>query len=969
MRKLPIAAIALLLAANAHAGTATFDFAKDPAQDPNIILNGGNATPWQATSGNPGGFLALLYSVNSTAEVVVFPDIDKGQTVKAFTFECDLRIGNAQGNSGRPADGFSVSFARANDPVLAGLPDSAIAGNMAQSGQPENGTKTGIAVGFDTWQGNVLPDKSTDIEGIIVRVDNTTILEYGMPTRNGTCDDSTSMQTGPYNGDYWTNGGDPMDPAAWAGLCWAHLKVELDDAGRLTVTYKNKVILDHAQTTFFPSAGRLVLAGRTGGANENTHFDNITITTVPTSLAVVSGVAIAPDGFTVKLDDGTSAVDPATIAIKFDNATITPASVTKSGATTSVKYTSPTFLASGSSHDLAISFKDKNGAAVSATRTLQVQTYQTASASFAISTGVDKTKPGFRIRPWQTDQAEPNNNAWAEDELAGKHGANQADLSSADKEGFYDVPDVVNFDIGGGAGNFMNDNPFPGLPGAAGNGTDNSAVEVLTFLEFPSAGFFTMGVNSDDGFKVTTGANVKDVFALKLGEFSGGRGAADTTFLVLVEKPGIFPVRLIWENGGGGANLEWFTVNSDGTKVLINDTSAAGSIKAYRVGPPGGTAYIESVSPGVGATDADGAAGIGASLVDGANKVTTSSVKMTLDGVTVAATATKSGTKTSVTFKPATNLAFGSRHTVSLSYNDDSNPPVARTVGWDFTVAITEKVFVAGTLFIEAEDFNFGHGQYINNKPIGMSGAYPGGDYQDKGDGNNGSPRDGSDYGIDYNTDHASSPQAVYRPNTPIGAGKRGDTAAPPAAGLDRGTFSIQLNHVVGWNDVGDWYNYTRDFPTPAKDYNVFAHLASGGADEAGELGQISGGATTTNQTKKVLGTFKAPATGGWDTWHIVQLKDDKGSPIAVNFGGQTTLRFTVLPGNLDFDYLAFVPATGAQLLRISAERSATGLTVTFTGTLQSADAVTGPWADVAKATSPLAVTPAGGQKFYRAKQ
>ncbi|MBI4663919.1 MAG: Ig-like domain-containing protein [Verrucomicrobia bacterium] len=54
---------------------------------------------------------------------------------------------------------------------------------------------------------------------------------------------------------------------------------------------------------------------------------------------------------------------------------------------------------------------------------------------------------------------------------------------------------------------------------------------------------------------------------------------------------------------------------------------------------------------------------------------------------------------------------------------------------------------------------------------------------------------------------------------------------------------------------------------------------------------------------------------------------------------------------------------------KLSVARSATGLTVTFTGSLQAADSVTGPWTDVANASSPLSVTPAGAQKFYRAKQ
>lgn len=53
----------------------------------------------------------------------------------------------------------------------------------------------------------------------------------------------------------------------------------------------------------------------------------------------------------------------------------------------------------------------------------------------------------------------------------------------------------------------------------------------------------------------------------------------------------------------------------------------------------------------------------------------------------------------------------------------------------------------------------------------------------------------------------------------------------------------------------------------------------------------------------------------------------------------------------------------------IKSARTATGLSITYTGTLQSADSVTGPWADVAGAQSPFNVTAASGAKFYRVKQ
>jgi hypothetical protein len=53
----------------------------------------------------------------------------------------------------------------------------------------------------------------------------------------------------------------------------------------------------------------------------------------------------------------------------------------------------------------------------------------------------------------------------------------------------------------------------------------------------------------------------------------------------------------------------------------------------------------------------------------------------------------------------------------------------------------------------------------------------------------------------------------------------------------------------------------------------------------------------------------------------------------------------------------------------LSIRVSGATLTITFEGTLQSRDTISGTWTDVAGATSPYPVTPAGTQKFYRAKR
>jgi len=265
------------------AGQLSYDFSTQPSD---LTIGGNNPDWYVASGGNPGGFLALTYSVGSQKTAVVFPDTDPGKIVTGFSFSCDLRVGNPQ--TDRAADGFSISFARTGDPLLEDANSDMFGGNCCA----ETGTQTGIAVSFDTWQGNTFPndpnDKS-DIEGIIVRVDNVTVKKVSLPTRNGAADDITSLQTGPRDAAYWSGGGDPKDPGAWAGLAWKKFTIDLTPDGKLTVTYKGNKVLDGFQTAYFPSGGRLVFAGRTGGANENTDVDNIKLTTTAATVTAVPG--------------------------------------------------------------------------------------------------------------------------------------------------------------------------------------------------------------------------------------------------------------------------------------------------------------------------------------------------------------------------------------------------------------------------------------------------------------------------------------------------------------------------------------------------------------------------------------------------------------------------------------------------------------------------------------------------------
>jgi hypothetical protein len=87
----------------------TFQVFPDPATNP-------NAPAWIPSGGvNDSGYYKITDPIGSLTSVLVLPDIDNGRVVQAFEFSVDARIGDGTAN---PADGFSINYARAGDPVL-----------------------------------------------------------------------------------------------------------------------------------------------------------------------------------------------------------------------------------------------------------------------------------------------------------------------------------------------------------------------------------------------------------------------------------------------------------------------------------------------------------------------------------------------------------------------------------------------------------------------------------------------------------------------------------------------------------------------------------------------------------------------------------------------------------------------------------------------------------------------------------
>lgn len=699
-----------LVQLQAMAGSAYWDFKEDPTTgaNPLVLLGNGNGGGewvwWDGADGADDGFLSITGPSTGRWAKIIFPDIDNGVTIAAFTFECMLRIGNGTAS---PADGFSINYARANDPTFTkdgngnyqaggwsgtvNEPGSTGPGNMA--GLAEEGTVTGLAIGFDCWNSNSalwpadLNPGINDVIGISVRVDNKVVAQVALPTLNGACDDNTSLQTGPRSD--W--GADD-----WTVLCWQPFKVQLTEDKKLSIWWKGRAIVDNLAVDFYPSAGRLVFGGRTGDAFQNQHIDNIRLTTIPADKALVGNATADAISVTVTLEDaGSSVVDQSTVTMTVDGAPATPLSFSKEGTTTTVKWTSPTYLPSGKDLAVVVSFKDTRGVDITGTRTAKVAAYARIPSDYMVPTAsVNKSKPGFLLRPYQTEAAQPNSLMWTEEQLLGLHGGNIADLSGA-TGGYYTWEGIINFNMAAPdeIGNFTattgyEDQMFPGFPGTTGS-TGNSTEEILTYVEFPTAGLYQLGVNSDDGFRVTAGRAPGDLLGVILGYFDGGRGSADTVFSVVVDPPGIYPIRLIWENGNGelpgnGANLEFFSVK-DGVKIPVN-ANVAGALKAYRESTAAGP-YVSDLSPLRGATGVAGNAVVMAEISHGSVQVDPSTMKMKLNGVEVPATVTTAGSKTTITRSATDLLPSASTQTVRIEFSDKSNPPVAYSTEWTFTVA------------------------------------------------------------------------------------------------------------------------------------------------------------------------------------------------------------------------------------------------------------------------------------------
>lgn len=176
------------------------------------------------------------------------------------------------------------------------------------------------------------------------------------------------------------------------------------------------------------------------------------------------------------------------------------------------------------------------------------------------------------------------------------------------------------------------------------------------------------------------------------------------------------------------------------------------------------------------------------------------------------------------------------------------------------------------------------------------------------------------------------------------------------SAGID--TFSDYTGDVTWWNQ---WHHFVFSKKADAKqiwiDGKLFLQGSSAGTLSTDINSLIIGAESlTANPLHAVIDDF------------VVFSKALVEADVKSLFGGTLPTALPASKGLLAYWDFNTLPAVAPVVPTLKLERMANGIVLTFDGSLQSADAIVGPWTDVSGA-SPMTIAPTGAGKFYRAKR
>jgi hypothetical protein len=300
--------------------------------------------------------------------------------------------------------------------------------------------------------------------------------------------------------------------------------------------------------------------------------------------------------------------------------------------------------------------------------------------------------------------------------------------------------------------------------------------------------------------------------------------------------------------------------------------------------------------------------------------ISQNNIQVWLNGVNVSSQLSFTGTPTS--WSASVPIAQQAYYSLTITATDAAGNSNTRTETFDN--------FSQNDLMVEADEFDFNGGQWIDNSiqtATAVSAAnsyyfYPGGNTANS-----------AEYGIDYTTTNVNGSTYLYRVdgNTPTtvsvvadAAGtevtsdflrakfyNEGPGAQPPFEYVPNESVpATNVDYDVGWWAPGTWLNYTRTFPT--NNYYVYGRLAGSVPYTGNTLGLVTLGQGTTSQTAQLLGSFSDPNANGYQSWHWVPLQNN-GANVIVSLAGVETLKATQgSGGNVNAHFYIFVPAVSA---------------------------------------------------------
>ena len=271
---------------------------------------------------------------------------------------------------------------------------------------------------------------------------------------------------------------------------------------------------------------------------------------------------------------------------------------------------------------------------------------------------------------------------------------------------------------------------------------------------------------------------------------------------------------------------------------------------------------------------------------------------------------------------------------------------VTDNLGNNHSTALYYDTFDPASYDIEAEDYDFGGGQFIDNPVITsvaeadsyFAGPTPVEDGVDESYGAV-EPPTTADYEFREN-DFGYVATSICS-DTP--------TRAVVAAQL---TNSLAFNYNVSWWSTNAWLNYTHHYP--AGNYNVYARLAGNpGNTNLVQLDMVA-------PTARPLGTFVELGRGYNSFDWIPLINTNNNQLVTVTLGGLATLRATSLTGNVNPNSYLLVPFISA----VPVQYSYAGGVVTLSWAnpalhLQAqTNGLTGAWSNYpGGATSPVQIT------------